>query len=143
MPIISSPSATASRPTSMRCRRCARRAISRKEPAMLRRHQLELNALCEEISQGRHPWLERIICPVAPGGGKSLLPLILASHLPPTYADKICWVVPRLSLQAQAEREFVKPVFRRLLRHRHELRQGTNDLDPSRGLSGYITTYQA
>jgi superfamily II DNA or RNA helicase len=110
---------------------------------MLRRHQAELNSLCEEIKSGRHTVLRRIICPVVPGGGKSLLPLILAAHLLPGYADKLCWVVPRLALQHQAECEFVKPGFRRLLQHQHELRQSTNDVDPSRGLSGYITTYQA
>jgi superfamily II DNA or RNA helicase len=110
---------------------------------MLRRHQAELNSLCEEIKLGRHTALRRIICPVVPGGGKSLLPLILAAHLLPHYADKLCWVVPRLALQHQAEREFIKPGFRQLLQHQHELRQSTNDVDPSRGLSGYITTYQA
>ena len=110
---------------------------------MLRRHQAELNALCEEIKLGRRTLLGRILCPVVPGGGKSMLPLILAAHLLPAYADKLCWVVPRLALQHQAECEFVKPSLRRLLNHHHELRQSTNDIDPSRGLSGYITTYQA
>ena len=110
---------------------------------MLRRHQAELLALCEEIQQGQHTELQDILCSVTPGGGKSTIPLIAASRLVGDYADKLCWIVPRLSLQRQAEFEFLKTVFRRRLNHRHEVRQSTNDLDPSRGLSGYVTTYQA
>jgi superfamily II DNA or RNA helicase len=107
----------------------------------LRRHQSELLAVCEQMAAGLYDGLRRIICHVTPGGGKSLLPLIAASRLIPQVADKLCWIVPRLSLQHQAEREFLKPAFRRLLGHRHEVRQSTNDVDPSRGLSGYVTTY--
>lgn len=110
---------------------------------MLRQHQAELLTLCQEINSGHRTGLERIICLVTPGGGKSLLPLIVASQLIPSVADKVCWVVPRLSLQQQAEREFYKPAFRRLLDHQHEVRQSTNEVDPTRGLSGYVTTYQA
>ena len=110
---------------------------------MLRQHQAELLALCEEIKAGLRQGLGQVVCPVVPGGGKSVLPLIVAANSSPAGPTRLCWVVPRLSLQRQAEREFCKPSFRRLLGHLHEIRQGTNDVDPSRGLSGYTTTYQA
>ena len=44
----------------------------------LRRHQQELEEICEEILGGRK--LTDIVCAVTPGGGKSLLPQILPPH---------------------------------------------------------------
>jgi superfamily II DNA or RNA helicase len=110
---------------------------------MFRKHQDQFGELCFDLRTGRRPQLKRIICATTPGGGKSLLPVIAASQLIPSVADRICWVVPRRSLQVQAEQEFVKPLFRTLLAHRHTVRRSTNEADPCRGLSGFATTYQA
>ncbi len=52
-------------------------------------------------------------------------------------------MVPRRSLQSQAEAEFLKRGVRALLGHNLQIRRSTNEADPCRGLSGFVTTYQA
>lgn len=110
---------------------------------MFRRHQDEFGAICHGIATGRTPQLRTIICSITPGGGKSMLPVIAASQLIGAVADRICWVVPRRSLQQQAEHEFLKTGPRTWLGHNHVIRRSTNEPDPCRGLSGFSTTYQA
>jgi superfamily II DNA or RNA helicase len=110
---------------------------------MFRKHQDEFGEICYALRTGQSPQLKHIICSTTPGGGKSMLPLIAASQLIPGFAERICWVVPRRSLQSQAEAEFLKPRTRELLGHNHTVRRSTNEADPCRGLSGFVTTYQA
>jgi superfamily II DNA or RNA helicase len=107
----------------------------------LRRHQRELAEICEEILGGRG--LTDIVCAVTPGGGKSLLPQILAARLIPAIADALCWIVPRSVLQDQGARGFQDPSHRALLGHRLEAMMSTNQAHPTRGCAAYITTYQA
>jgi superfamily II DNA or RNA helicase len=95
------------------------------------------------FAPARHHNSDHIICSTTPGGGKSMLPIIAASQLIPGFAERICWVVPRRSLQSQAEAEFLKPRIREMLGHNHSVRRSTNEPDPCRGLSGFATTYQA
>src|SRR4028119_366582 len=110
---------------------------------MFRKHQDEFGEICYAIRTGQAPQLRHIICSTTPGGGKSMLPIIAASQLIPGFAQRICWVVPRRSLQFQAEAEFLKERTRQLLGHNHSVRRSTNEADPCRGLSGFVTTYQA
>jgi len=110
---------------------------------MFRKHQDEFGEICYALRSGRTPHLKSIICSITPGGGKSMLPIIAASQLIGPVADRICWIVPRRSLQQQAEQEFLKPGFRELLGHNHTIRRSTNEADPCRGLFGFTTTYQA
>jgi superfamily II DNA or RNA helicase len=85
-----------------------------------------------------------ILGAVTPGGGKSLLPVIAAARLIAAgIVERVCWVVPRDSLRRQAEEAFTDPVWRAALGHALSLRAADNAPDPSRGLAGYITTYQA
>ncbi|HBP89791.1 MAG TPA: restriction endonuclease subunit R, partial [Nitrospiraceae bacterium] len=107
----------------------------------LRRHQQELVNVCEKILSGQG--LTDIICAVTPGGGKSLLPQILAARLIPTIADALCWIVPRNVLQDQGARGFQDPNHRALLGHRLEAMMTTNQEHPTRGCAAYVTTYQA
>lgn len=58
-------------------------------------------------------------------------------------ADKITWIVPRLTLAYQAESNFVDLYFRKMLEHKHLIRSSTNEDNPCRGLSGFVTTYHA
>ena len=67
----------------------------------------------------------------------------LLTRLLPTLADKICWVVPRVTLGVQAEQVFVNKRMHNLFPHTRSMRHATNSYDPSRGTDGYITTYQA
>src|SRR5690242_15578398 len=84
-----------------------------------------------------------ILAAVTPGGGKSLLPVIAASTLKKAgMIDRVCWVVPRDSLRLQAEEAFADPTWRAALGHALSVRAADNAPDPSRGLDGYITTYQ-
>jgi superfamily II DNA or RNA helicase len=110
---------------------------------MFRKHQDEFGEICYAIRQGEAPHVRTVVCSTTPGGGKSLLPVIAATQLIPTVADRICWVVPRRSLQVQAEAEFIKGRSRELLGHNLAVRRSTNEPDPCRGLNGFVTTYQA
>lgn len=109
-------------------------------PMELRRHQKELMRICESIIAGRtNP--ESLLFDVCPGGGKSILPCILANRLMPHKKfEKICWVVPGDALRKQGAEDFKKlshDVFNANL----EIYEARNDHDPSRGSAGYITTY--
>jgi superfamily II DNA or RNA helicase len=84
-----------------------------------------------------------ILAAVTPGGGKSLLPVIAAARLVAAgIVDRVCWVVPRDSLRLQAEEAFADPAWRTALGHFLSVRAADNAPDPSRGLAGYVTTYQ-
>lgn len=102
-----------------------------------RKHQGELDQTCLDIQAGL--FIKKIIASVTPGGGKSKLPVILCDRLIPKYADRICWVVPRNSLKYQGEAEYIDT----FMPTDHRIRAAGNENDPSRGTSGYVTTYQA
>lgn len=107
-----------------------------------RQHQRELIEVARQIQDGRFNG-RTIVVDAAPGSGKSSIPVILAAHLIPHTFDKTMWVVPRVALQKQGARNFQDFDLRGALGHRHEIRTSTNQENPSRGLSGFITTYQA
>ena len=110
----------------------------------LRTHQAQLFAIARAIASGEASGVADILAAVTPGGGKSLLP-VLASHALRTagVVARVCWVVPRDSLRLQAEEAFADPGWRAALGHALSVRAAENAPDPSRGLSGYVTTYQA
>ena len=116
----------------------------------MRRHQEEVDRLCRAVTGGA-AGLTDILAAVTPGGGKSALPVIAAARLlgavPPgrsePVVERVCWVVPRDTLRRQAEEAFVDPAWRAFLGHAHSVRAAENAPDPCRGLSGYVTTYQA
>ena len=84
-----------------------------------------------------------ILAAVTPGGGKSLLPVLAAAPLIAAgVIERICWVVPRDTLRLQAEEAFADPAWRTALGHGLSIRAADNAPDPSRGLAGYVTTYQ-
>ena len=84
-----------------------------------------------------------ILAAVTPGGGKSLLPVLAAVPLIAAgTVDRVCWVVPRDSLRLQAEEAFADSTWRVALGHALSVRAADNTPDPSRGLAGYVTTYQ-
>ena len=96
------------------------------------------------MARGEATGVTDILAAVTPGGGKSLLPVIAAARLIEAgQVERICWVVPRDSLRLQAEEAFADPVWRAALGHALSVRAADNEPDPSRGLAGYITTYQA
>jgi superfamily II DNA or RNA helicase len=103
----------------------------------LRKHQYETREICREILAGKP--IREILLSVTPGGGKSFVPVIIAENLIPAIAEKICWVVPRNSLKYQGEDEFCVPRWQTDKR----IRAAENGDDLSRGLAGYVTTYQA
>lgn len=108
----------------------------------LRSHQQDMLDIVQQILAGSP--VRDIYASVTPGAGKSWLPVIAARALIPKLADKICWVVPRTNLARQAEDVFARnAALQQLLPHQHIIRAAKNESDPSRGLSGYVTTYQA
>jgi superfamily II DNA or RNA helicase len=122
-----------------------------KEPLKLRTHQAEFLEICKLIKAGKS--IKKILMLVTPGGGKSLIPVIAAAHLLPnrasgggfheTIADAICWVVPRLNLQKQAEENFENCYFQEHIGHQHRVMANNNEPNPCKGMSGYVATYQA
>jgi superfamily II DNA or RNA helicase len=108
----------------------------------LRTHQREMLDIVGRIKAGEP--IRDIYAAVTPGAGKSWLPVIAARELLPHFAEKICWIVPRTNLARQAEDVFANnEAVQQLLPHRHLIRTAKNEEDPTRGLSGYVTTYQA
>ncbi len=105
-----------------------------------RLHQKEMIAIAKNLLNGAS--IKEVLAAITPGAGKSMLPIILASWLIPTIADKICWLVPRSNLRFQGSRNFIDQDFINLIRHRCQIRASGNDENPSRGTQGYITTYQ-
>jgi len=109
----------------------------------LRRHQAQIAAIIGAIVSGEASDLTDILAAVTPGGGKSLLPVIAAARLIEAgVVDRICWIVPRDSLRLQAEEAFADATWRLRLNHNLSVRAADNTGDPSRGLAGYVTTYQ-
>src|SRR4051812_8379597 len=109
-----------------------------------RPHQRQGFGLMAAISAGEATGISDVLAAVTPGGGKSLLPVIAGAHLIRAgIVERICWVVPRDSLRLQAEEAFADPHWRKALNHNLTVRAAENEPDPSRGLAGYVTTYQA
>lgn len=109
----------------------------------LRTHQQMVSGIAQAIAHGQTD-IRDVLAAVTPGGGKSLLPVILGAALHQAgKIDRICWIVPRDSLRQQAEEAFVDPRWREALGHSLSLRAAENGRDLCRGLQGYITTYQA
>ena len=109
----------------------------------LRTHQQLVSAIANAIGQ-QQTEVRDVLAAVTPGGGKSLLPVIMAAALHKAgRIDRVCWIVPRDSLRQQAEEAFVDPRWRELLGHTIALRAAENGRDLCRGLEGYVTTYQA
>ncbi|KMO22758.1 restriction endonuclease subunit R [Methylobacterium platani JCM 14648] len=103
-----------------------------------------MSELVASLARGEASGVSDILAAVTPGGGKSLLPVIAASRLIAAgLVDRVVWVVPRDSLRLQAEEAFADPAWRAALGHALSVRAADNSPDPSRGLSGYVTTYQA
>lgn len=109
---------------------------------MLRKHQAEMKQLAIDIRAGISK-VNKIGVYCTPGGGKSGLAHILAKELAEPKGWKICWVVPRDALRQQGEVDFVKADKRALFGHNLSIRAAGNDVRPSRGHIGYVTTYQA
>ena len=108
----------------------------------LRSHQRQLAGIVSAIAAGQTD-VRDILAAVTPGGGKSLLPVLAAAGLIQAgLVDRVCWVVPRDSLRLQAEEAFADPAWRAALGHMLSVRAADNTPDPSRGLAGYVTTYQ-
>lgn len=108
---------------------------------MLRQHQQKTLETIDGIIAGSG--VRKIILHAVPGSGKSLIPIIVSKLITAGLADAMAWIVPRKTLQDQGERGFLDPRFRTMLNHRLVIRSSTNDVNPCRGTSGFVTTYQA
>jgi superfamily II DNA or RNA helicase len=112
-------------------------------PRALRTHQRQVAGIARAIADGAASDVADVLAAVTPGGGKSLLPVIMAGRLVEAgVVERVCWVVPRDSLRLQAEEAFADPAWRSGLGHALAVRAAGNAPDPCRGLAGYVTTYQ-
>jgi len=107
----------------------------------LRKHQSDFKYIIDNIIAGER--VHKIIVNATPAAGKSMIPILAGKLITEGLADALAWIVPRKSLQSQGERGFVDTGFRDMLNHNLTIRQSTNDIDPCRGLNGWISTYQA
>lgn len=98
---------------------------------ILRQHQDALKTHLQSMDSTDLP--ADILADVVPGGGKSMLPGLLAERFP---RHRIAWFVPRLSLARQA-------ALGMLANFGIEIRESGNDIDPSRGTRGFVTTHAA
>lgn len=113
----------------------------KKGATMKRKHQHDMT---ESIRRANASGKIRFICAhVTPGGGKSALPPIIAREIAEPKGWRMCWVVPRNALRDQGEADFGKTFMRELVGHKSSIRKASNEINPSRGLIGYVTTYQA
>lgn len=128
------------------CKRCN----LKKGNKMLRKHQVELINLINKLilkykETGELP-KNPIVIEAFPGSGKSSHPVIALKLLKDAgIIDKLCWVVPRISLKNQGAEEFLKPYLKQDFPHSLEIRETetVNDMNPTHGSDGYVTTYQA
>lgn len=97
----------------------------------LRGHQKELQSVLGNLNQAELPL--DILVDVVPGGGKSMLPGLLANRFP---NHRLAWFVPRLSLARQAALGMLKDFG-------IEIRESGNDTNPSRGTRGFVATHAA
>lgn len=97
----------------------------------LRSHQKELEAVLRNLNESELP--HDVLVDVVPGGGKSMLPGLLAKRFP---HHRIAWYVPRLSLARQAAIGMQK-------HFGIEIRESGNHTDPSRGTRGFVATHAA
>lgn len=102
-----------------------------KADVQYRKHQADMVELSERIATRAKKF--RMLAHVVCGGGKSWLPFLLARQLPESI--RLCWVVPRLSLQSQAVLERNNCGI--------QLRDAGNETDPCRGYRGCVTTHQS
>ena len=72
-----------------------------------------------------------------------MIPIAACKLIDHGLADALCWVVPRTALQKQGEQGFLDGYFRKMLNHNHTIRSSTNEINPCRGLSGFVTTIQS
>ena len=107
----------------------------------LRKHQKEFSNIIDRIVGGEP--IQRVICYITPGGGKSIFCLLVEKLIKAGLSDAICWIVPRLTLSHQAELNTVDPYFSNMLNHGVSIRSATNEVNPCRGQMGYTTTFQA
>jgi superfamily II DNA or RNA helicase len=109
----------------------------------LRSHQGLVDRIMQAIAARETPARD-VLAAVTPGGGKSLLPVLAARRLfAAGLVERLVWIVPRESLKYQAEEAFADAAWRTALGHALAVRAAANEVDPSRGLAGYVTTYQA
>jgi superfamily II DNA or RNA helicase len=88
--------------------------------------------------------MDTLYIDVTPGGGKSSVPPALMPLLQAGLADRLCWVVPRVTLGTQGEEVFTDVHMRQLFPHQGTIRKTNgNEINPSRGTQGYLTTYHA
>jgi superfamily II DNA or RNA helicase len=108
-----------------------------------RTHQKLVDSIMRAIAASE-THIRDVVAAVTPGGGKSLLPVISAARLINAgVVDRVCWIVPRDTLRLQAEEAFADQAWRESLGHGVSVRAAENARDLTRGLRGYVTTYQA
>lgn len=110
----------------------------------LREHQEKLLTIVRNMVALRSINRSEMAFHIIPGGGKSVLPVIAAAELIRSkLADRVCVVVPRLTLKRQAATAFHDEGWRRFLNHNLEVMESDNTPNPCKGAAGYVTTYQA
>lgn len=86
----------------------------------------------------------KLVLNIAPGGGKTIAPVIAGRVLLARgIINKIVVAVPRVSLRRQQEVAFLNPAVRAFYRHSMGIYQAQNETPLDKGMDGYVTTYVA
>lgn len=111
----------------------------------LRKHQAELDYVIDGIIKNspRLKDIRTILMSVVAGGGKGSVVVNAGKLLKAGLVHRICSIVPRQSLQTQCEEVCMDPFFQKLFNVKISIRASTNDINPCRGMNGFVTTYQA
>lgn len=109
-----------------------------------RSHQAAFADAVDHFSSGAGP--QNVLVTACPGAGKSALPVIAAAKLiGQGMADRIVWLVPRVSLVDQGLDAFLKDWIKELIPHDLEVAAGDNNaaLNLDRNSSGVVVTYNS
>ena len=108
-----------------------------------RAHQAQIKTLvrarCRDLEGPK-----LVLCNITCGGGKTLGAVAAYTEAKLSgRAEKMCVVTSSAALCNQYMSDVLEPKARIGLGHTVSLNHAVNDIDPSRGTDGYVTTYQA
>ena len=87
---------------------------------------------------------EDVVISAVTGSGKTACAWIALSMLTNAgKVTKVCYITPRENLKTQTAESALRGIEIAGKRIRFQVNEASNEIDPSRGLDGYVTTYQA
>ncbi|MDC3239262.1 DEAD/DEAH box helicase family protein [Gammaproteobacteria bacterium] len=106
--------------------------------------KIQNDTYLEYDRQVKEESFEDVVLRAVTGGGKTACAWIAFSMLANAgKVLKVCYLTPRENLKTQTAESALEGIEINGKRIRLEVNEASNEIDPSRGLDGYVTTYQA